>query len=61
MFLKELHVRMPDELYAKLRARAGEVEISMNELVNNYIWSRIDDNSYHKGLIHIRNAKRVKS
>jgi len=52
---------MPDERYAKLKARAGQVGVSMNELVNNYICSRVDDDSYHNALIHIRSVKRVKN
>jgi len=58
--LKNVHLRIPDDLYAKLWARRGQVGVSLNDLIIAYIKKCIDDNGFHESLAHINNARKIK-
>ncbi|MHC1624053.1 MAG: Arc family DNA-binding protein [Candidatus Methanospirareceae archaeon] len=58
--MKKFSLRLPDEVYDLVKARAGQVGISMNEIILNYILSRVYDDGYHHGLIHVKNARKIK-
>ena len=58
--MKTFPLRLPEDLYAYVKARAGQVGISMNRMIINYIKSRVYDETYHKNLVDIRSARKVK-
>ncbi|MEM4497292.1 MAG: hypothetical protein QW692_00515 [Nitrososphaerota archaeon] len=53
-------IRLPRRLLAKVRARAGQVGVSMNQLINAYISYLIDDDGFHEAIKIIKNAKKGK-
>lgn len=54
----DVHIRLPRHLLFKLRIRAGQVDVSVNQLIIAYILFLVEDDGFHMALRSIRGAKR---
>jgi len=49
-------IRIPDELHALLKARAGQVGMPVSQLIMSYIMLCVDDDNLHRMITHVKNS-----
>ena len=49
-------IRIPDELHALLKARAGQVGMPVTQLIIAYILFCVNDDSLHKMIEYVKNS-----
>ena len=49
-------LRIPDEIYALVKARAGQVGMPVSQLIMAYIMLCVDDDNLHRMITYVKNS-----